>query len=93
MRFGVETSEIWQLAAATEEVASGLMLALAAVGVVLDDGVGSWCVHPEAVSPTVTAVDAVHDHARAGRSAAGGLAAQLAAAAQAYVDVDTPRPR
>lgn len=93
MRYGVDTGELWVLAGTAEEAAVGLGEALVALARVTEAGIGSWCVHPGAAGAVHTAAAALEEQARAARATAGGLAGQLASAAQSYVDVDTPRPR
>lgn len=93
MRYGVDTNELWAMAATADDAAVALGEAFSALAEVLDGGIGSWCVDPVAAQATLTAVAAIQEQAAGARASAAGLARQLASAAQAYVDVDTLRPR
>jgi len=93
MRYRVDTSELWTMAATADDAAVALGDGLAALADVVDAGIGSWCVDPAAAQATLNAVAAIQEQAAGARASAAGLARQLASAAQAYVDVDTLRPR
>lgn len=93
MRYGVDTSELWVLAATADDAAAALDDALGALSHVIDSGIGTWCQHPAAAAATHTAVAALQERAAAARACAAALSGQLVRAAQGYVDVDTPGPR
>lgn len=91
MRYRVDTSELWTMAATAQESADGLADAAAALSRVVD--VHTWCAHSDAAVVTGTAVAALEDHLSAAQACAAGLARQLASAANGYQDVDTLRAR